>query len=60
MTKESIGERLIGRSLGERVTLTTFRRDELREVDITLGQRPHNQVDVPPMATTIGGAAGGV
>ncbi len=51
VTKESIGERLLGRSPGERVTLTTFRRDELREVDITLGQRPHNRVDITPMAT---------
>ena len=51
VSKESIGERLIGRSPGERVTLTTFRRDELREVDITLGQRPHNRVEITPMAT---------
>ena len=51
VSKESIGERLIGRSPGERVTLTTFRRDELREVDITLGQRPHNRVEITPTAT---------
>lgn len=51
VSKESLGERLIGRSPGERVTLTTFRRDELREVDITLGQRPHNKVTIEPIAT---------
>jgi predicted metalloprotease with PDZ domain len=51
VTKESIGERLLGRSAGERVRLTTFRRDELREVDITLGQRPYNKVAIVPLAT---------
>jgi predicted metalloprotease with PDZ domain len=46
ISKESIGDRLAERSPGERVTLTYFRRDELREVDITLGQRPYNKVAI--------------
>ena len=46
--KETIGERLGDRQIGERVTVTYFRRDELREVEITLGQRPYNRLEITP------------
>ncbi len=48
--KETIGDRLGDRQIGERVTVTYFRRDELREVEITLGQRPYNRLDITPAA----------
>ena len=60
VSKESIGERLIGRSPGERVTLTIFRRDELREVDITLGPATAQPRGDHPHGDGDGGAAGGV
>ncbi|MEA3336558.1 MAG: PDZ domain-containing protein [Chloroflexota bacterium] len=47
--KDTIGDRLAERSPGERVTLTLFRRDELRQVEITLGQRPYNKADIHPI-----------
>lgn len=50
VSKETIGDRLAGRQIGERVALAYFRRDELREVEITLGQRPYNQVSIRPTA----------
>ena len=49
--KETLDERLADRQPGERVTLTLFRRDELREVDMTLGQRPYTQVEITPGPT---------
>ena len=48
--KETIGDRLGDRQIGERVTVTCFRRDELRSVEITLGQRPFNRLDITPRA----------
>lgn len=48
--KETIGDRLGDRQIGERVTVTYFRRDELRAVEITLGQRPYNRLDITPDA----------
>jgi predicted metalloprotease with PDZ domain len=48
VTKETIGDRLAERSPGERVTLTYFRRDELRETRLTLGQRPYNRLAIRP------------
>jgi predicted metalloprotease with PDZ domain len=50
VSKESLGDRLADRQPGERVTLTFFRRDELRDVELTLGQRPYNKVTIAPMA----------
>lgn len=44
----TLGERLAERLPGDRVTLTLFRRDELREVALTLGQRPYNEVKITP------------
>jgi predicted metalloprotease with PDZ domain len=49
VTKETIGDRLAERSPGDRVTLTCFRRDELRETELTLGQRPYNRLDLRPL-----------
>lgn len=49
VSRETIGDRLAERLPGERVTLTYFRRDELRQVDITLGQRPHNKAVIEPI-----------
>jgi predicted metalloprotease with PDZ domain len=46
--EETLSERLADRQPGDRVTLTLFRRDELREVALTLGQRPYNQVTITP------------
>ena len=48
VSRESIGDRLAERSPGERATLTYFRRDELREVHITLGRRPYNKLVIGP------------
>lgn len=47
----SLGDEIIALD-GFRVMLTTFRRDEPREVGITLRQRPNNRVEITPMATT--------
>ena len=47
--KGTIGDRLGDREIGERVTVTYFRRDELRAVEITLGQRPYNRLDITPV-----------
>jgi predicted metalloprotease with PDZ domain len=49
VTKETIGDRLAERSPGDPVTLTCFRRDELRETQLTLGQRPYNRLDIRPL-----------
>ncbi len=48
ISRETLDERLIGRQPGEPVTLTLFRRDELREVTLALGQRPPNKVEIKP------------
>lgn len=48
--KETIGDRLGDRQIGERVTVSYFRRDELRSVEITLGQRPYNRLEIAPAA----------
>lgn len=49
VTKETIGDRLAELRPGEWVTLTYFRRDELREVAICLGRRPYNRLDIRPL-----------
>ncbi|HSN77493.1 MAG TPA: PDZ domain-containing protein, partial [Anaerolineae bacterium] len=48
VNQETLGERLADRQPGDQVTLTLFRRDELREVALTLGQRPYNKVEIRP------------
>ena len=48
VSQETLDERLADRQPGDRVTLTLFRRDELREVTLALGQRPYNQVEITP------------
>lgn len=48
VSEETLGERLADRQPGDRVTLTIFRRDELREVTLALGQRPYNKVEITP------------
>ncbi len=49
ISKAVIGERLAGRRPGDRVMLTLFRRDELRQVEIVLAQRPYNKLDIVPL-----------
>jgi predicted metalloprotease with PDZ domain len=51
--------RLRARRPGDRVTLTLFRRDHLRTVDVTLGERPLDQYEIKaaPDATAAEGAA---
>jgi predicted metalloprotease with PDZ domain len=48
VNEESLDERLADRQPGDRVTLTLFRRDELREVTLALGHRPYNKVEITP------------
>lgn len=48
VSRETLDERLAGRQPGEPVTLTLFRRDELREATLALGQRPYNKVKINP------------
>jgi predicted metalloprotease with PDZ domain len=48
VSKGTIGDRLAERRPGERVIVAYFRRDELREVGITLGRRPYNKIDIQP------------
>ena len=48
VSRETLDERLAGRQPGEPVTLTLFRRDELREATLALGQRPYNKVEIKP------------
>lgn len=48
VSEATLDERLADRQPGDRVTLTLFRRDELREVALTLGQRPYNKVEITP------------
>jgi predicted metalloprotease with PDZ domain len=49
VSEATLSERLADRQPGDRVTLTLFRRDELREVTLALGQRPYNQVKITPL-----------
>lgn len=49
VNKAAIGERLVGRRPGETATLTLFRRDELRQVQIALAQRPYNKLELIPL-----------
>ena len=42
----TLGDRLAERHPGEQVMLTVFRRDELRHVPLTLGQRPYNKLTI--------------
>ena len=48
VSEATLDERLADRQPGDRVTLTLFRRDELREVTLALGQRPYNRVEIKP------------
>jgi predicted metalloprotease with PDZ domain len=48
VSEATLSERLADRQPGDRVTLTLFRRDELREATLALGQRPYNQVEIKP------------
>lgn len=48
VSETTLGDRLAERQPGDRVTLTLFRRDELREVALTLGRRPYNKVEITP------------
>jgi predicted metalloprotease with PDZ domain len=49
VSEATLDERLADRQPGDLVTLTLFRRDELREATLALGQRPHNQVEIKPL-----------
>ncbi len=42
-------DRLAGRAPGDRVTLTLFRREELRSIAITLGEKPPEKWEVVPV-----------
>ncbi len=44
----TLKDRLAAKRPGERVTLTIFRRDELRTVDVTLGRRPTERPTLAP------------
>jgi predicted metalloprotease with PDZ domain len=46
----SIKDRLAAKKIGERVRLTIFRRDELREVEVTLGEKPVEKLKIAPAA----------
>ena len=45
----NLKERLATRRAGERVSLTVFRREELRTVEVTLGERPMDSFEVQPV-----------
>lgn len=47
---EGLKDRLAAKRPGEVVTLTLFRRDELRTVEVTLGARPPEKLEVLPVA----------
>ncbi|MBK9234512.1 MAG: M61 family metallopeptidase [Anaerolineae bacterium] len=49
-TASSLNRRLDGYHPGDRVTLTLFRRDELRQAEVTLGVRPFNRLQMRPAA----------
>jgi predicted metalloprotease with PDZ domain len=46
----SLKDRLAPRRPGERVTLTVFRRDELRTVTVTLTERPRDKLEISRVA----------
>lgn len=50
VTAPSLNRRLDGYHPGDRVTLTLFRRDELRQAEVTLGVRPFNRLQMRPAA----------
>jgi len=54
-SESALGERLAARKPGETVRLTLFRRDELRELSVTLGEGPKDKWEIVPRkdATTI-------
>jgi predicted metalloprotease with PDZ domain len=39
-------ERLASRKPGDRISLTVFRRDELHTVELALGERPQNKIEI--------------
>ena len=45
----TLRERIQAKRPGEAVTVTVFRRDELRAVKVTLGERPHDKWSVVPV-----------
>ena len=45
----AVKERLAGTRPGETVHLTLFRRDQLCELSLTLGRRPHDKIEVVPL-----------
>ncbi len=44
----SLKDRLAAKRTGERVRFTIFRRDELREVEVTLGEKPVEKFKIAP------------
>jgi predicted metalloprotease with PDZ domain len=47
--ERSLNERIHARRAGDRVRLTVFRREQLRDVEVTLGTRPHDKFDIAPI-----------
>jgi predicted metalloprotease with PDZ domain len=48
--ERSLRERLAGRVPGEPVRVALFRREELLEIEVTLGARPYDRFEVAPRA----------
>jgi predicted metalloprotease with PDZ domain len=46
--EKSLRERLAGRAPGEAVRVALFRRDELTEIEVTLGARPFDRYELTP------------
>jgi predicted metalloprotease with PDZ domain len=46
----TLKDRLDARSVGDKVRFTIFRRDELREVEVTLGEKPLEKFKIEPAA----------
>jgi predicted metalloprotease with PDZ domain len=46
--ERGLTDRVSARRAGDRVRLTIFRRDELRDVEVTLGTRPHDKLEIVP------------
>lgn len=46
----TIKDRLAAQKPGDRVRFTIFRRDELREVEVTLGEKPADKLKIAPAA----------
>jgi predicted metalloprotease with PDZ domain len=48
VTESGLGDRLAARRPGDTVRLTLFRRDELREVPVVLGEAPKDKFEIVP------------